>query len=74
MKQNVKIAGAIYSGVPSVNIPVDTGGTAKYVEISDTSATAADVKAGKTFYQADGTFATGTGTAADYESFDEKEF
>lgn len=71
MKQNVKIAGAAYSGVPSVIIPTTTGGIARYVEISDTSATVADVKA---FYQADGTFATGTGTAADYESFDEKEF
>lgn len=74
MKQNVKIAGAAYSGVPSVIIPTTTGGIARYVEISDTSATAADVKAGKTFYQADGIFATGTGMAADYESFDEKEF
>lgn len=74
MKQNVKIAGAAYSGVPSVIIPTTTGGIARYIEISDTSATVADVKAGKTFYQADGTFATGTGTAADYESFDEKEF
>lgn len=74
MKQNVKIAGAAYSGVPFVIIPTTTGGIARYVEISDTSATVADVKAGKTFYQADGTFATGTGTAADYESFDEKEF
>lgn len=74
MKQNVKIAGVAYSGVPSVNIPTTAGGIARYVVISDTSATAADVKAGKTFYQADGTFTTGTGTAADYESFDEKEF
>ena len=74
MKQNVKIAGVLYSGVPSVNIPIQTGGTAKYVEISETTAIAADVKSGKIFYTADGLKATGTSAGENYEIFDEKEF
>lgn len=74
MKQDLKIAGALYSKVPSVNIPTQAGGTAKYVEISETTAIAADVKNGKFFYTSDGLLAIGTDTSEDCEVFDEKEF
>lgn len=63
MKRNVTIAGAKYTGVPSIMIPLtDETGSATFCEVSDTTATAADVATGKTFYNAAGTLTTGTAT------------
>lgn len=63
MKRNVTIAGAKYTGVPSILIPLtDEVGNATFCEVSDTTATAADVASGKTFYSAAGTLTTGTAT------------
>ena len=60
MAKNVTIAGAAYSAVPSIDVPQTGGGTASFFDVSDTTATAADVAQGKDFYAADGTKTTGT--------------
>ena len=59
MAQNVVINGVTYQSVPEVNIPKSGGGTAKFTDVSDTTAVAADALSGKTFYKADGTKVTG---------------
>lgn len=60
MKVDVKIAGASYSEVPSILIPLKDGGQARFCEVSDTTAEANDVVKGKTFYTSDGERAVGT--------------
>lgn len=60
MAQNVIINGVTYQSVPEVNIPKSGGGTAKFTDVSDTTAVAADVLASKTMYKADGTKVTGS--------------
>lgn len=46
MKATVKLAGASYQSVEKVILPLAAGGTASYINVSDTTATAADVKSG----------------------------
>ncbi len=53
-EKDVTIAGNSYPDVPSINVPITGGGTASYVEISDTTATDADVLAGAYFYNSQG--------------------
>lgn len=60
MKVDVKVAGASYSSVPAILLPLEAGGKARFCEVSDTTAKAADVASGKTFYDANGNFITGT--------------
>lgn len=62
MAQNVTIAGASYSDVPSIQTPKTGGGTAEFFDVSDTTATASDVASGKYFYTAAGVRTAGTGT------------
>ncbi len=62
MAQNITLLGASYSDVPAVALPKTGGGTAKFIDITDTTATASDVAQGKYFYTADGTKAEGTAT------------
>lgn len=62
MAQNVTIAGAEYSAVPSITVPKVGGGTASFVDVTDTTAIAADVSQGKYFYAADGVRTVGTGS------------
>lgn len=60
MEVDVKIAGTNYTGVPYITLPLTAGGSVKFCEVSDTTATASDVASGKTFYTADGELETGT--------------
>lgn len=54
MAQNVVINGVTYQNVPEVDIPKSGGGTAKFTDISDTTAAAGDVLSGKYFYTSGG--------------------
>lgn len=60
--QNVTIAGANYTDVPSVELNKTGGGTALFVDVSDTDTVAGDVFSGKKFYNANGVPTTGTYT------------
>lgn len=50
MAQNVVINGVTYQNCPEVDIPKSGGGTAKFMDTSDATATAAKVLASETFY------------------------
>lgn len=60
MGVDVKIAGTNYTGVPYITLPLTAGGSVKFCEVSDTTATASDVASGKKFYTASGELETGT--------------
>ena len=60
MSKNITLWGASYSSVPSVVLPQQGGGTASFFEVSDTTATAADVASGKYFYTSAGVRTQGT--------------
>lgn len=60
MAQDIRLLGALYSAVPSVNLPKEGGGTATFTDVTDTTAAAADVASGKYFYTAAGVRTQGT--------------
>lgn len=62
MAQNITLQGAYYSDVPSVLLPKTGGGTASFTDVTDTTASANDVAAGKYFYTAAGVKTEGTST------------
>lgn len=64
MAQNIDLLGAQYPSVPSVLLPKVGGGTASFVDVTDTTATAADVTAGTYFYNAAGVRTAGTGAGS----------
>ena len=60
MSQNITIMGASYSAVPAVTLPKTGGGTASFIDVTDTTAAASDVASGKYFYTAAGVRTAGT--------------
>lgn len=60
MAKNITIAGASYSAVPAIQVPITGGGTARFDDVSVTTATASDVASGKIFLTSNGTITTGT--------------
>lgn len=60
MAQNITLQGASYSDVPSVLLPKTGGGTASFVDVTDTTAAAGDVASGKYFYTSAGVRTQGT--------------
>lgn len=50
MAKNVVINGVTYSNVPEVDIPISGGGTAKFMDTSDATATGAQLRNGATAY------------------------
>ena len=59
MSKNITIAGTNYNNVPSIEIPLQTTGTASFYEVSDATATTSDILDGKTAY-VDGGLVTGS--------------
>ena len=60
MAQNITLQGASYTAVPSVLLPKTGGGTASFVDVTDTTAAASDVASGKYFYTSAGVRTAGT--------------
>lgn len=63
MAQNITLLGASYTDVPSVLLPKTGGGTASFIDVTDSTLTqASDLMSGVTAYGNDGTLLTGTGS------------
>ena len=60
MSQNITWLGASYSNVPAVTLPKTGGGTARFTDVTDTTAIAGDVASGKYFFSASGVLTLGT--------------
>lgn len=62
MSKSIDLLNVTYPDVPSIQLPQTGGGTAEFFDVSDTTATAADVKVGTYFYTASGQRTEGTAT------------
>lgn len=63
MAQNLNFYGH-WEDVPYITLPKESGGTAQFTDVTDTTAIAADVSSTKYFYTAAGVRTKGTGTVA----------
>lgn len=72
MAQNITLQGATYSAVPAVDLPKQGGGTARFTDVTPTTASASDVAQGKVFFDASGTQTTGTASGGGGVSTDTK--
>ena len=54
MAQNVVINGVTYQNVPEVDIPKSGGGSAKFFDTADATASGSDILTGKSSYNASG--------------------
>lgn len=62
MSQNIRIMGADFSDVPSVDISKVGGGLARFSDPSITTAVESDVTSGKIFLKVDGSLGVGSKT------------
>lgn len=69
MAQSVSLWGAAYSNVPALIVPKTGGGTAKFTDVSDTTAASSDVASGKVFYDANGARQTGSASGGGAGAF-----
>ena len=60
MSQTISLWGATYSNVPGVDLPTSPSGTARFTDVTPTTATDSDVASGKIYFKSDGTQSTGT--------------
>lgn len=60
MSQSITLWGASYTQVPGIDLPKTGGGTARFTDVTDTTATAADVSNTKYFYTSSGVRTQGT--------------
>ena len=64
MAQTIELLGATYSDVPAVDLPKYGGGTARFMDVTDTTASASNVASGYYFYASDGTKTQGSAVNA----------
>ena len=60
MAQTITIANAVYSDVPAIEVPKQGGGTARFTDVTPTTATADKMMQGYGAFGADGVWFDGT--------------
>ena len=66
---DISLMGATYPDVPAVTLPTASNGTATFTDVTDTTATAADVASGKYFYTSAGVRTAGTSSGGGASNF-----
>jgi len=64
MAQNIELLGATYNDVPAVDLPKSGGGTARFMDVTDTTAAASNVASGYYFYTSSGVKTQGSASLA----------
>ena len=64
MAQAISLWGAVYSDVPAIDLPKQGGGTARFMDVTDTTADATKVNAGYYFYTSSGVKTEGSAVNA----------